>query len=177
VKEFMDEDFLLQTETARILYHKYAEKAPIFDFHSHLDPEEIAEDKNYQDLGEAWLSRDHYKWRLMRANGIEEKYCTGNTSFKDKFLKWAETLRNAVHNPLYHWSHLKLKRYFHVNQILSPENAGEIFNHCSELLKKPEYSVRNSILVFSGTITEDTVLFLVLGQNLTPSPTIPRDRE
>lgn len=139
----MDENFLLQTETAQQLYHNHAAKMPIYDYHCHLSPQEIAADKQYDNLGEVWLEGDHYKWRAMRANGISEEFVTGNASWRDKFQKWAETIPQTLRNPLYHWTHLELQRYFGIDTLLNPETAGEIFDQCTALLRTPEYSARN----------------------------------
>ncbi len=124
----MDRDFLLKTETARHLFHKYAENMPIADYHCHLNPRDIAEDRNYENLTELWLEGDHYKWRLMRANGVDEAYITGDASDRDKFQKWAETLENAAGNPLYHWSHLELRRCFGYEGVLSGRTAQEVWD-------------------------------------------------
>lgn len=142
-KAFLSEDFLLQSEPARILYHEYAAGMPIYDYHCHLPPEQIAEDKRFENLTQVWLYGDHYKWRAMRTNGVDEKYITGDTSDYEKFEKWAQTVPYCVGNPLYHWTHLELKRYFGVEKLLSGETAEEIYNKCSEMLNMPEYSVRN----------------------------------
>ena len=112
MKKFMDKDFLLSTETARHLFHDYAEGLPIIDYHCHLSPQEIAEDAKFENITQVWLGGDHYKWRQMRSNGVEEKYITGDAPDREKFQKWAETLEMAIGNPLYHWSHLELQRYF-----------------------------------------------------------------
>ncbi len=143
MKKFMDTDFLLQTKTAIKLYHDHAARMPIYDYHCHLPPQEIAEDKQYDNLGEIWLGGDHYKWRAMRTNGVDEKYCTGDASWRDKFQKWAETVPQTLRNPLYHWTHLELKGYFDIDTLLSPETAGEIYDECTEKLRTPEYSARN----------------------------------
>lgn len=143
MKKFMDNDFLLQTETAKKLYHDHAAKMPICDYHCHLSPKEIAEDKQYDNLGEVWLGGDHYKWRAMRTNGVTEKYCTGDASWREKFQKWAETVPQTIRNPLYHWTHLELQRYFGIDTLLSPETADEIFDACTAKLRTPEFSARN----------------------------------
>jgi len=143
MKPFMDKDFLLQSETARTLYHDYAAEMPIFDYHCHLPPQEIAEDASWDNLAEIWLGGDHYKWRAMRTNGIEEEYVTGSASWEDKFKAWAETMPHAMRNPLYHWSHLELQRCFGINKVLSPETAPEIYETASAMLKTPEFSARN----------------------------------
>jgi glucuronate isomerase len=143
MKPFMDQDFLLQTETARRLYHDHAAKMPIFDYHCHLSPREIAEDKRYDNLGEIWLGGDHYKWRAMRTNGVTEDFVTGNKPWHEKFQKWAGTVPQTVRNPLYHWTHLELQRYFGIDTLLCPETAGEIFDACTAMLRTPEFSARN----------------------------------
>ncbi len=143
MKKFMDDDFLLQTRTAKRLYHDHAVKMPIYDYHCHLPPQEIAEDKQYDNIGEAWLGGDHYKWRAMRANGIDEKFCTGDASWHDKFKKWAETVPQTIRNPLYHWTHLELQRYFGIDTLLSPATADTIYEACTEKLRTPEFSARN----------------------------------
>jgi glucuronate isomerase len=143
MKTFLDENFLLNSPVAEYLYHQHAEKMPIIDYHCHLNPEEIAEDINFENITQAWLSGDHYKWRAMRANGINEKYCTGNASDEEKFLKWAETVPFTIRNPLYHWTHLELKRYFNIDSLLNPGSAKEIYQTTSSMLRQPEFSVRN----------------------------------
>ena len=145
MKKFMDENFLLQTETAQKIYHNYAAKMPIFDYHCHISPREIAEDKQFENLTQIWLYGDHYKWRAMRTNGVDEQFCTGNASDWEKFEKWAETVPYTLRNPLYHWTHLELKRFFGIEKLLSPETAKEIWDTCNAKLKTPEYSVRNII--------------------------------
>ena len=135
MKSFMDEEFLLSTETAKKLYHEYAEKMPILDYHCHIDPKEIYEDRKFDNITQVWLGGDHYKWRQMRSNGVEEKYITGDASDREKFQKWAETLEMAIGNPLYHWSHLELKRYFGYDGFLSGDTAEEVWNLCNEKLQ------------------------------------------
>jgi glucuronate isomerase len=146
MKKFLDQDFLLDTATAKKLYHDFAAKLPIIDYHCHLSPQEIAEDSNFQNLTQVWLYGDHYKWRAMRANGIDEKYITGDGSDYEKFQKWAETVPYTLRNPLYHWTHLELQRYFDVYDILSPATAKKIYDECTAKLQTPEYSVRRLIL-------------------------------
>lgn len=143
MKKFMDENFLLQTQTAIELFHEHAKKMPIYDYHCHLSAKEIAEDINFDNLGQAWLAGDHYKWRAMRTNGITEKYCTGDASDYEKFGKWAETIPMTLRNPLYHWNHLELQRFFNIDTLLSPKTCKEIYDKSSTLLKAPEFSVRN----------------------------------
>lgn len=145
MKNFMDENFLLQTETAQKLYHNYAAKMPIFDYHCHIPPQEIAEDKQFENLTQIWLYGDHYKWRAMRTNGIDEHFCTGDASDWEKFEKWAETVPYTLRNPLYHWTHLELKRFFGIGKLLNPDTAKEIWDTCNAKLQTPEYSVRNII--------------------------------
>lgn len=144
MKTFMDENFLLMNETAQELYNNYAKKMPIIDYHCHISPKEIAEDKKYDNITEIWLGGDHYKWRAMRARGIDESYITGDKPAKEKFLKWAETVPYTVGNPLYHWTHLELKRFFGIDQLLSPETAEEIWEEANNKLKN-KLSVRNLI--------------------------------
>jgi glucuronate isomerase len=143
MKSFLDKDFLLQTDTAKQLYHEFAKEMPIIDYHNHLIPEQIANDVNFDNLTQIWLYGDHYKWRAMRSNGVKEKYCTGDASDYEKFEQWAATVPYTLRNPLYHWTHLELQRYFNVDKILSPETAREIYDECSAKLKTPQYSVRN----------------------------------
>ena len=143
MKAFMDENFVLQTETAQYLYHEHAKNQPIIDYHCHLNPEQIANDRKFDNLGQIWLEGDHYKWRAMRTNGVDERFCTGkDTSDWEKFEKWAETVPYTMRNPLYHWTHLELKSAFGVNKILKPETAREIFDECTAKLRTPEFSAR-----------------------------------
>lgn len=143
MKNFLDENFLLETKTAERLYHDYAKQMPVIDYHCHLPPDQIAADKQFDNITQIWLYGDHYKWRAMRANGINESYCTGNQSDYDKFQKWAETVPYTLRNPLYHWTHLELQRYFDVHQMLNKDTAATIYEACSAKLQTPEYSVRN----------------------------------
>ena len=140
---FINEDFLLRSETARRLYHDYAREMPIIDYHCHLPPDQIAEDKVFENLTQAWLYGDHYKWRAMRSNGIDERFCTGDASDWEKFEQWAATVPYTMRNPLYHWTHLELLRYFDIDVILNPDSAQDIYEECSAKLNSPEYSVRN----------------------------------
>ncbi|MEZ0484356.1 glucuronate isomerase [Fibrella aquatica] len=135
-------DFLLQTDSAQQLYHTYAKSMPIIDYHCHLPPDQIADDKQFGNLTQAWLYGDHYKWRAMRTNGINERFCTGEASDFDKFQKWAETVPYTLRNPLYHWTHLELQRYFGINDVLNGKNARAIYDACSEQLRSPTHSVR-----------------------------------
>ena len=149
MKAFMDEDFLLPTQTAQELYHGYAEKMPILDYHCHINPQEIAEDRHFENIAQIWLGGDHYKWRQMRSNGVEERYITGGAPDWEKFLMWARTLEKAVGNPLYHWSHLELKRYFGYDGILNERTAPEVWELCSQKLAQPSMGARG-ILKASG---------------------------
>lgn len=169
MKKFMDENFLLSTETARKLYHEYAEEMPILDYHCHINPKEIYEDRKFENMTQVWLGGDHYKWRLMRANGVEEKYITGDASDQEKFQKWAETLEMAIGNPLYHWSHLELKRYFGYEGCLNGETAEEVWNLCNKKLAQDDMTVRNIIrksnVAFIGT-TDDPIDSLIWHKKL-----------
>ena len=136
-------DFLLKNKTARQLYHDFAAGMPIIDYHNHLSPQQIAEDSCFENLTQAWLYGDHYKWRALRANGIAERYCTGNASDYEKFEQWAATVPYTLRNPLYHWTHLELQRYFDISESLSPATAKKIYDECSEKLRSREYSIRN----------------------------------
>ena len=135
MKAFMDKDFLLPTEMAKHLYHEIAEDLPIIDYHCHLNPQEIYEDRQFENITQVWLGGDHYKWRLMRSAGVEEKFITGDASDREKFQKWAETIGLAVGNPLYHWSHLELRNYFGYDGILNGDTAEEVWQLCNEKLK------------------------------------------
>ena len=156
----MDKDFLLETETAQKLYHEYAAKMPILDYHCHINPQEIAEDRKFENITQVWLGGDHYKWRQMRSNGVEEKYITGDASDCEKFQKWAETLEKAIGNPLYHWSHLELQRYFGYYGALNGETAEEVWNLCNAKLQEDGMSARNLIRQSNVTLvctTDDPV--------------------
>jgi glucuronate isomerase len=145
MKPFIHENFLLGNKTAEKLYHKYSENQPIIDFHCHLSPEMIEQDHQFANLTRAWLEGDHYKWRAMRSNGINEKFCTGNASDIEKFKKWAETVPVTAGNPLYHWTHLELLRYFNIRELLSPSTAESIYERASGLLQTKEFSTRSII--------------------------------
>ncbi|MFA7458897.1 MAG: glucuronate isomerase, partial [Bacteroidales bacterium] len=134
MKHFNDDNFLLQNRTAERLYHEYAKDLPIIDFHCHLDPSEIANDRRFENMTRIWLNGDHYKWRAMRANGIDERYITGReTSDWEKFLKWAETVPFTMRNPLYHWTHMELKGSFGIGELLGPETAETVYRQCNDL--------------------------------------------
>ena len=139
---FLDDNFLLETKTAQRLYHEHAKDMPIIDYHCHLPPEDIANDRKFKNLTRIWLEGDHYKWRAMRTNGVPEKYCTGDADDYAKFEKWAATVPYTMRNPLYHWTHMELKRPFGIQKILKPETAREIYDACTEMLQTDEYSVR-----------------------------------
>ncbi|SHL78184.1 glucuronate isomerase [Hymenobacter psychrotolerans] len=143
MKPFLNNDFLLQTATAQTLYHEYAAAMPIIDYHNHLLPDQIAQDKQFDTITQIWLYGDHYKWRAMRANGVPERYITGDASDWEKFEKWAETVPQTVRNPLYHWTHLELQRYFGITELLNAGSARRIYDQCNEKLRTPEYSVQN----------------------------------
>ena len=145
MKAFMDENFLLSTETAQELYHEFAEKMPVLDYHCHINPQEIAEDRKFDTITQVWLGGDHYKWRQMRSNGVDEYYITGDAPDREKFQKWAETLEKAIGNPLYHWSHLELQRFFGYHGVLNGDTAEEVWNLCNEKLQQDSMSVRNLI--------------------------------
>ena len=145
MKLFINDNFLLNNKTAEYLFHKYSEYQPIVDFHCHLSPAMIAEDRQFANITQAWLEGDHYKWRAMRTNGIDEKFCTGNASDVEKFKKWAETVPATAGNPLYHWTHLELARYFNITELLSPATAVEIYEKASEMLRTKEFSTRSMI--------------------------------
>ena len=142
MKPFLSDDFLLQTETARTLYHQHAAPQPIIDYHCHLPPDQIAQNRQFDNITQIWLYGDHYKWRAMRANGVNERYVTGDASDWEKFEKWAETVPYTVRNPLYHWTHLELRRYFGITELLNKDSARRIYDQCNALLQTPEYSVQ-----------------------------------
>lgn len=160
MQPFMDKDFLLENDTAKVLYHDYAAPMPIFDYHCHLSPQEIAEDKVYKNITELWLGGDHYKWRGMRTNGVAEAYITGEKSDWEKFKKYAETVPYTLGNPLYHWTHLELRRYFDTDLLLSPETAEEVWHLCNRKLAEESFSARGLIKRSNVTVictTDDPV--------------------
>ena len=160
MKPFMDENFLLSTGTAQELYHNYAGKMPILDYHCHINPQEIAENRKFENITQVWLGGDHYKWRQMRSNGVDEYYITGDAPDREKFQKWAETLEKAIGNPLFHWSHLELQRYFGYYGVLNGETAEEVWNLCNGKLQQDSMSVRNLIRKSNVTLlctTDDPV--------------------
>ncbi|SEK73462.1 glucuronate isomerase [Parapedobacter koreensis] len=142
MKTFLDEHFLLNTKTAQALYHGYAADMPIIDYHCHLPPRQIAENTGFENITQVWLNGDHYKWRAMRTNGVDESYITGNKPDREKFRKWAETVPYTMRNPLYHWTHLELQRYFGIAELLNPTTADRIFDETQEKLQSSEYHVR-----------------------------------
>jgi glucuronate isomerase len=142
MQQFIDENFLLTGQTALRLYYEFAKDMPVIDYHSHLPPDQIAGDKVFENITQAWLLGDHYKWRAMRANGVAEAYCTGSKTDFEKFEKWAATVPYTLRNPLYHWTHLELQRYFDIGELLNPASSEKIYRECSEKLRSPEYSVR-----------------------------------
>jgi glucuronate isomerase len=145
MKNFLDQNFLLQNKTAERLYHDYAAGMPIIDYHCHLDPAQIAANINFNNLTDIWLKGDHYKWRAMRANGVNETFITGSKSDWEKFEQWAATVPYTLRNPLYHWTHLELQRYFDIDEILSPKTARGIYDNCTQKLQTPEYSVQSLV--------------------------------
>ncbi len=160
MKAFMDENFLLSTPTAQKLFHDYAEKTPVLDYHCHINPKEIAQDRKFDNITQVWLGGDHYKWRFMRSCGVDEHFITGDASDKEKFFKWAEVLGKAIGNPLYHWSHLELQRYFGYHGTLNKNTAEEVWNLCNAKLAEPSMSVRNLIRQSNVTLictTDDPV--------------------
>lgn len=160
MKPFMDENFLLSTETAKTLFHEYAEKTPVLDYHCHINPKEIAEDRQFENITQVWLGGDHYKWRFMRSCGVDEHYITGDAPDKEKFFKWAECLGKAIGNPLFHWSHLELQRYFGYHGVLNKNTAEEVWELCNKKLAEPSMSVRSLIKQSGVTLictTDDPV--------------------
>lgn len=160
MKTFMDKEFLLSTDTAQKLYHEYAEGMPIVDYHCHVSPQEIYEDKHFENISQVWLAGDHYKWRIMRSNGVEEKYITGDATDREKFQKFAECLPRAIGNPMYHWCHLELKKYFGYEGVLNGDTAEEVWKLTAEKLRTTDMGVRGLIeksnVLFIGT-TDDPV--------------------
>jgi len=172
MKPFLDENFLLKTKTAQRLYHEYAQSMPLIDYHCHLSPQQIAENVQFKNITDAWLSGDHYKWRAMRTNGVDESYCTGNKSDEDKFKKWAETVPYTMRNPLYHWTHLELQRYFGINEILNPTTAKGIYYATSAMLQDPSYSTQGLIQKMNVRVictTDDPIDFLEYHQQIKDS--------
>jgi glucuronate isomerase len=160
MKTFPDKHFLLQSHHAIELYEQFSANQPIIDYHCHLNPKDIAEDRRFDNLSEAWLAGDHYKWRAMRTNGIDERFCTGDADDYGKFEKWAETVPYTLRNPLYHWTHLELQRYFGINKLLDPGTAKEIYEEASSMLNKKDFSIRNLLRMMNVEIvctTDDPI--------------------
>ena len=174
MKKFLDENFLLQTETAQILYHQYAKDMPIIDYHNHLIPEQIANDYQFPNLAAIWLHGDHYKWRAMRTNGISEEYITGKSSTdEEKFAKWAETVPYTMRNPLYHWTHLELARYFDIYDLLNEKSAEKIYIETTEKINSQAYSTQNLLKKVNAELvctTEDPIDSLEFHQKLAKNP-------
>ncbi|MFC4261466.1 glucuronate isomerase [Ferruginibacter yonginensis] len=169
MKNFLDDNFLLNNKTAETLYHQYAKDMPIIDYHCHLPPNHIANNTQFENLTQIWLYGDHYKWRAMRTNGVDEHFITGTASDKDKFLQWAKTVPYTLRNPLYHWTHLELQRYFDVHTVLNEQTANKIYDECSEKLRSPEYSVKNLLRkmnVHTVCTTDDPIDSLEYHQQL-----------
>lgn len=175
MKPFMDKDFLLSTETAKKLYHEFAAECPIVDYHCHVNPKEIYEDKRFDNITGVWLSGDHYKWRIMRSNGVDEHYITGKASDREKFQKFAEALPKAIGNPMYHWCHLELKNYFGYEGVLNGDTAEEVWQLTSKKLKEDGMGVRGLIeksnVAFVGT-TDDPIDSLEWHKKLAEDKTI-----
>ena len=173
MKSFMNQDFLLSNETAKTLYHNYAARMPIVDYHCHINPAEIAEDRQFDNIAQVWLGGDHYKWRLMRACGVEERYVTGDAPDIEKFKAFARILPRAIGNPVYHWAHLELKRYFDCDLPLNENTAEEIWNLCNARLQTKELSVRGIIRKSNVTTivtTDDPVDDLAHHKRITDDP-------
>ena len=145
MKPFMDKDFLLNTETAKKLFHEAAKDCPIIDYHCHINPREIFEDRHYDSITQVWLGGDHYKWRLMRCAGVSEKFITGDASDHDKFLTWAKVIGRGIGNPLYHWSHLELRRFFGYEGVLNEKTAEEVWKLANDKLHQKNFGVRDLI--------------------------------
>lgn len=174
MKQFMDKDFLLSTEMSQTLYHQFAENMPILDYHCHINPQEIYEDRKFENITQVWLGGDHYKWRQMRSNGVDEKYITGDGSDREKFQAWAETMPKLIGNPLYHWSHLELRRYFGHEGYLNGDTAEEVWNLCNAKLQEDSMTVRNIIKQSGVTLictTDDPVDSLVWHKKIAEDPT------
>lgn len=170
---FIHDDFLLSNKTARRLYHTYAEEQPILDYHCHLPPKDVAENRQFQNLFEIWLEGDHYKWRAMRANGVPETHCTGNASPLEKFEAWARTVPATLRNPLYHWTHLELKRYFGIDELLDANSAPRVWEHANALLATPELSAHGILSKFkvkAVCTTDDPTDDLAWHKSIAASP-------
>jgi glucuronate isomerase len=177
MKQFLDENFLLKSNTAQQLYHEFAKGMPIIDYHNHLPPAQVANNINFENLTQVWLYGDHYKWRAMRANGIHEQFITGNASDKEKFLQWAATVPYTLRNPLYHWTHLELQRYFDIHEILNETTAAKIYDECSAKLQSKEYSVRGLLQKMNVELictTDDPVDSLEFHQQMSKEATFTK---
>src|SRR5512133_1525505 len=148
MKPFLDDNFLLENKTSELLYHEYAASMPIIDYHNHLSPKEVAENKKFSNISEVWLYGDHYKWRAMRANGVPEKYITGDSTDYEKFQNWAATVPYTLRNPLYHWTHLELKRYFGIDELLDDNTCDEIWERANAQLSESRLGVRGILRQF-----------------------------
>ncbi len=194
MKAFMNEDFLLTTDTAKTLYHDYAKDMPIIDYHCHVSPQEIFENKRFENISQVWLSGDHYKWRLMRSNGVDEHFITGDASDREKFQKFAEMLPKAIGNPMYHWCHLELKNYFGYEGVLNGETAEEVWNICNEVLKREDMGVRGLIkmsnvkfigttddptdsLIWHKKLAEDNTMDCIVAPSFRPDKALNIDKE
>lgn len=183
---FLTEDFLLQSDFAKTLYHQYAKEQPIIDYHCHLSPEDIAKNRQFENISEVWLAGDHYKWRAMRTLGIDEKFITGSASDEEKFSQWAQAVPYTMRNPLYHWTHLELKRYFGIEKLLNSDSAKEIYSATTSLLKKPEYATQGllkkmKVEVICGTDdpADSLEFYQAIGKNpigITVLPTFRPDK-
>jgi glucuronate isomerase len=172
MKKFLDKNFILETKTAEKLYHEHAAKMPIIDYHCHLSPEDIAKDRKFENLTKIWLDGDHYKWRAMRTNGVDEHFITGDADDAEKFQKWAETVPYTMRNPLYHWTHMELQKPFGVHEILNGESAAGIYKTCTDLLQKDEFSCRGLLNQFDVEVvctTDDPIDSLEYHKAITES--------
>jgi len=177
MKTFIDDHFLLTTKTAQILYHDYAAKMPIIDYHCHLPPSQIADDTQFGNITQVWLNGDHYKWRAMRSNGVDEAYITGNQPDREKFRKWAETVPYTLRNPLYHWTHLELQRYFGIDYLLGPETADRIYDETSEKLQLSDFRVQGLLRKMNVEIvctTDDPVDSLTHHRRIQSDEVVPK---
>ena len=174
MKQFMDKNFLLQTPTAQKLYFDYAATTPVLDYHCHINPQEIYEDRKFENITQVWLGGDHYKWRLMRSCGVDERFITGDAPDEEKFLKWAEVLGKAIGNPLFHWSHLELQKYFGYTGVLNQKTAEKVWELCNQRLAEPDMTVRNIIKQSNVTLictTDDPVDSLEWHKKIADDPT------
>lgn len=171
--KFINDNFLLENKYAEELYHTYSKNQPIIDYHNHLSPQFIAEDKIFENITQVWINGDHYKWRAMRTLGINEQFVTGAGSDKDKFMNWGKTVPYTMRNPLYHWTHLELARYFDIHDLLNEKSAEKIYEEASAKLNSPEYSTRNLLRKVNAEFvctTEDPIDTLEFHQQLAKNP-------